>query len=339
MIDNPLFSIIIPIYNVEKYLPECIERVIKQSIDTLSKAEIILIDDGSTDNSSKLCDEYQKKYPDNICVIHKKNAGLLMARRTGFECAKGKYIINCDSDDYIAEDTLENLEKIVSNTSADVIFYNIVIFDEENKKDLMFENVFSDRLESVVDKESVLDDYLLSYHIVSMCCKAFKRTCLDISLDYEKFGRLGFGEDALQSLEVYSNANNFVYLNKPLYYYRQGYGMTDSFKENYFDEFKKVFVEIENTSKKWELSDIDNKLAVKFFGILGRSITQGKEKKFTYGERKKYLEKLRNDDYVEKYIQLFQNNKNKLSKSHSLVCSLLIKKWYLVLHLLLKIRR
>ncbi len=88
-------SIIVPVYNVEKYLKECIESILSQ---TYKNIEIILIDDGSTDNSGKICDEYLKK-DSRVKVIHKENGGLSDARNTGIEIASGKYIGFVDSDD------------------------------------------------------------------------------------------------------------------------------------------------------------------------------------------------------------------------------------------------
>ena len=94
---SPLVTIVVPIYNVEKYLTRCVDSIINQTYQNL---EIILVDDGSPDNCPRICDEYAKK-DHRIKVIHKINAGLGMARNTGIENATGKYICFFDSDDYI----------------------------------------------------------------------------------------------------------------------------------------------------------------------------------------------------------------------------------------------
>lgn len=126
-----LFSVIVPVYNVAEWLVECIESILKQ---TYSDYELILVDDGSTDESGKLCDEYAGKYS-RIRVIHKKNGGLSEARNFGEEVAKGEYLLFVDSDDYIAEWALkkaaENIEKyhpeiIVPEGSFDVYDGGIV---------------------------------------------------------------------------------------------------------------------------------------------------------------------------------------------------------------------
>ena len=97
MRENITFSVIIPIYNVEAFLKECIDSVLQQ---TYKDYEIILVDDGSTDESGAIADTYARNYP-GINVIHRNNGGLSAARNTGIEAAKGRYIIFVDSDDYI----------------------------------------------------------------------------------------------------------------------------------------------------------------------------------------------------------------------------------------------
>ena len=110
-----LISVIVPVYNVEKYLRQCVESLIDQ---TYKDVEIILVDDGSKDGSGKICDEYAEKY-DFIRVIHKENAGLGLARNTGMESAKGDFVNFVDSDDYLKPDTLEKLVKALNENGAD----------------------------------------------------------------------------------------------------------------------------------------------------------------------------------------------------------------------------
>lgn len=100
---TPLVSVIVPAYNAEKYIVKCIESVIKQ---TYSNLELILVDDGSTDTTGRLCDKYSKE-DKRVCVIHKKNAGVAAARNTGLQAATGKYIVFLDSDDWLDLDIVE----------------------------------------------------------------------------------------------------------------------------------------------------------------------------------------------------------------------------------------
>lgn len=113
---NAKISVIIPVYNVEEYLERCVDSVLAQ---TFTDIEVILVDDGSTDNSGKICDEYAEKDP-RISVIHKENGGLSDARNSGIEAANGKYIGFVDSDDYIDTDMYEFLYGIAQKENADV---------------------------------------------------------------------------------------------------------------------------------------------------------------------------------------------------------------------------
>ena len=117
-------SVVIPVYNVEKYLKECVDSVLKQ---TYFSYEIILVDDGSTDASAKICDEYAAK-DSRISVIHKPNGGLSSARNTGLQKARGAYVYFLDSDDYIVEYALEKLVEAAERDNADIVFFDAVSF-------------------------------------------------------------------------------------------------------------------------------------------------------------------------------------------------------------------
>jgi len=123
---DELVTVVVPIYNVEKYLDRCINSIVGQ---TYSNLEIILVDDGSPDNCPRMCDEWAGR-DSRIKVIHKKNAGLGMARNTGIENATGSYICFFDSDDYIATDTIERSVELAVRERADTVifgFYNVGI--------------------------------------------------------------------------------------------------------------------------------------------------------------------------------------------------------------------
>lgn len=119
-----LISVIIPVYNVEDYLCECVDSAINQTYKNL---EIILVDDGSTDSSGKICDDYAEK-DERISVIHQENGGLSAARNAGLDKASGEYIYFLDSDDYIAEDTFEILIPIAQKDNSDIVFFDAVSF-------------------------------------------------------------------------------------------------------------------------------------------------------------------------------------------------------------------
>lgn len=123
-----MFSFIIPCYNVEKYLAECVDSILAQSV---ADFEVILVNDGSKDNTGAICDAYAAKDP-RVKVIHKENGGQSSARNMGTAVAKGDYIIYIDSDDFIMD--RDFLKKMAENAGSDIIFYKHKKFDDETKQ-------------------------------------------------------------------------------------------------------------------------------------------------------------------------------------------------------------
>lgn len=121
---NPAISVVVPVYNVEAYLRECVDSVLNQ---TMGDFEVILVDDGATDSSGSICDEYGRQDP-RIQVIHQTNGGLSAARNTGLDAAKGDYVYFLDSDDYIVPHALEKLCHIAKKEGADVVFFDASVF-------------------------------------------------------------------------------------------------------------------------------------------------------------------------------------------------------------------
>lgn len=147
-----LFSIVIPVYNVETYLDECLHSILNQVIWFKEEYEVILIDDGSTDRSGKICDEYMEKYPDIIRVFHNSNHGLLWTRRFGFKQAQGDYVINCDSDDLLEDEALAKLNRIVKKYKyPDIVIYNHNRYDGKNKT-IAFKDIFTTNQDCTVKK-------------------------------------------------------------------------------------------------------------------------------------------------------------------------------------------
>ena len=204
---SKLISVIIPVYNMEKYLKRCLDSVLKQ---TYSNLEIIVVDDGSIDNSGKICDEYSKK-DNRIKVIHKENGGISDVRNVGIENATGDYIGFVDSDDYIAEDMFETLYNLSEENSADI---SIVSFYEMYNGKLI--GVRDDKSLTEMNKEEALKELLIDTNIQSyMWNKLLKR---------ELFENLKFPlgknfEDIATVLLIFERANKVVLLQDPKYYY------------------------------------------------------------------------------------------------------------------------
>lgn len=334
-----LFSVVVPVYNVEEYLDECIQSILQQVSTINNGCEILLINDGSTDSSGTLCDVYGEKYPNIVKVFHNQNQGLLATRRYGFKKASGEYIINCDSDDLIETKMFESVnEIIVKYDNPDIILINHYGYDGKNKT-IRYRNIFSSEHDSVVSKNAVLSEYMSGYSIVSMWGKIIKKSCIDVDRDYTEYEGLNTGEDTLQSIEFFTNASTFVYLNEPLYDYRCESGMTAKFDMNYYFTFKKIFKQIEKENNSWKLNDFDKLFANKVLQMSGRAITQSRYNKWkSLCEQKQYLKSIRDDELFKNSICFIRFFKCDLQKSHILLLRMLKKNQLSMICVLLRLK-
>ena len=116
--EAPLFTVVVPVYKAEAYLEACLKTLADQSFD---QYEVILVDDGSPDNSGVICDAWQQRYPHIFRVIHQKNAGQIMARNAAIQAAKGEFLIFVDSDDVLRTDALEIIAAYIRQFDADMV--------------------------------------------------------------------------------------------------------------------------------------------------------------------------------------------------------------------------
>ena len=133
MSENYLLSVVMPIYNSEKYLVKSIDSVVEQSIGFEKNIQLILVNDGSTDNSEKICLSYKEKYPENVIYVKQENRGVSAARNKGIEFIKGKYVNFLDSDDCWTVDALEKLTDFFEKNydKTDIVAARKVLFDGE----------------------------------------------------------------------------------------------------------------------------------------------------------------------------------------------------------------
>lgn len=212
------FSILIPVYNVEKYLEKCLDSVLSQ---TFADYEVILADDGSKDNSGAICDEYQKRYPDKIRVFHKQNEGLLLTRRFSLKQAKGEYVVFVDSDDYVSPDLLSTLNEKFEHYNADMLIYNFYRFidgeEEMSSPKIPFEDgtIFEGE-----GKIKLYESFVLYHTFVNMWIKAVKLSAVDVDADYMPWN-VSRSEDVIQTFPLLVGAKKIVYIDEKLYYYRK----------------------------------------------------------------------------------------------------------------------
>jgi len=213
-----LISILIPVYNVAKYLPHCLESIVKQKFKDY---EIILVDDGSTDESGEICDEFQVIHSSNTRVIHQKNQGLLGARIAAIREAKGKYCLCLDSDDYWEEECLEKLEKLVVRTKAEVIIFECKVYVEETGFTKTKPPNFGSNRKFVNDKEILYKELICGYSLNSIWRKLILTRLMKEGInEYDKLPLHLAAEDLVQSLYPITYANIVYYSSEQLYVYR-----------------------------------------------------------------------------------------------------------------------
>ncbi len=220
MQNSPLLSVIIPVYNVEKYLRNCLDSILAQDF---TDYEVILVDDGSTDHSGVLCDEYAADHP-AFCCIHKTNGGHTSARKCGYEASKGEYVTFVDSDDWIAPHMYRKLCQAIRDSHADIILCNHIaaMQDREEICTMPFAPGFYDktRLEEEVYPSMLYSGTFYKYGISpNLWNKAFRRDLLKKHLMHVP-DDIAVGEDALASYSCILDAGSAYVLPDALYYYR-----------------------------------------------------------------------------------------------------------------------
>lgn len=214
------FSILVPVYNVEKYLEQCVESLLNQTYK--GEYEIILVDDGSTDFSGLICDEYQKINPDKIKVVHKENGGHTSARLEAIKNATGEYSLFCDSDDFVENNLLETIYNVLNeNPDTDMVMYSFFYYEDGNKKPRnisVWENteIFEDE-----QKKKLYNLLITTPHLNALWTKAIKSEILkNDPTDYNTIMNKDIAEDAYLITYFLTACKKIVNINKPLYNYR-----------------------------------------------------------------------------------------------------------------------
>lgn len=257
------FSVILPVYNVEKYLRECIDSVLEQNFIDF---ELILVDDGSKDNSPLICDEYALK-DERIKVIHKSNGGLSDARNMGTAKATGEYIIYIDSDDFItSKNFLNDIHKKATETQSDIILYKFSKFFDDTKK--LANCTFSlNFVENINDPDQLINALVKNDAYYGMAwIKAFRRKiAITNNIQFEK-GLLGEDMDWYFNLILCSNTISAIDTSYIAYRQREG-SITTSLKLKNLTDF--IYI-LEKWSKKIENADTTDSKKNALLGALAK---------------------------------------------------------------------
>lgn len=317
--DSYLVSIIVPIYNVEKYLDRCIQSVLNQSYENL---EIILVDDGSPDRSSEICDEYRKS-DQRIIVVHKENGGLSDARNAGLILAKGKYIIFLDSDDYIEHTMVEDAVTVLEKNNSDIViwgYYADFVDEDENliSSKTINPSISGNYLKSDFYEVTITNEIIgiLGY----AWNKMYKKSLL-LNNDFKFTKGLSLIEDIEFNGPVLTSAERITFIEKPYVHYMQRSRETlgTKFYENYYELKKMAMNTVESMLSEWGKTDceISKIKSILLYNTL-KSTTRllSKAENYTKDEKDIYLKTLLNKSDVQDILSAYspKNHKDRLIK-------------------------
>ncbi len=310
MINNMLFSILVPVYNSEQFLGECIESVFSQSF---SSWELILVDDGSTDSSGMIVDRYSLLDP-RVHAYHKENGGQLHTRQFAAKKAKGEYCIFLDSDDLLDKNALETIAVYLDQSKSDCIVYGFRIFDDNGR---IIDMCSDSESVEITGTENNIVKLICNVSYNSMCRKAIKRTILLNSIkDYDYSIRQA--EDLQQSIDIYLQLNSVFYISEVLYNYRSNSSSishTTNVIKQQDDIFKVRSYVLRQLESKCSLSDDSQIKIQKFFSKCFISIIKQLAPAMPYAEYKDILKKYMTTEYFQ-YITKKRNNRRIMNACH-----------------------
>lgn len=331
---EPIISIVVPVYNVEKYLKRCIESLLKQDI---SEKEIILIDDGSKDSSPQICDQYCAEYP-FIRVLHKKNEGLGYARNSGISLARGKYVSFVDSDDEIEENHYVKLVSAAEHSRADACLSGMTDVYENSSKSTphpLAGNIF--------DKIGIMNILLPSmigydlqggnYSGMSVCRGIYKRALLIEKGIVFPSEREYISEDVIFDIKFMKNAECVVIVDGAGYYYYHNAGsLTTKYKENRFEDSRKLFLyEAELIKECANYKNLWNRIASMFLSNIRVSMMHETIYKDVISSYRRISEMLR-DKEVQKLVREYDYSK--MPKKQKYFCVAIKMKMVFVVQLM-----
>lgn len=319
-------SVIVPVYNVEKFIDKCLNSIVNQ---TLKEIEIIVVNDGTKDNSQKIIDKYVKKYPDKIKSYIKENGGQGSARNYGLKKTTGEYIGYVDSDDFVEKDMYKKLYNKAKENNYDIVVcgnYN-VSEDYQNKNIDAFINNYNTDLENIF------------FGKMAVWNKIYKR---DILIKNKlEFKEKVWYEDLAFTLKAIMNSNTFAFIDEPLYDYliREGSTMNNSNVQRnleILDAFNDILSYIQHNKKEEYFNKIEF-LAIDhiYISAIVRVLKAEADDKV----KRETINKL--IDYMNKKFPNYKNNKyiNTLSKNRKIIYKLINIKMYGLINLIFKVKK
>ena len=300
MKEQPKISIIVPVYNVEKYLPNCLDSLVNQ---TYGNIEIICVNDSSPDRSGTILAEYAARHP-NITILTQQNAGVSAARNTGVAAATGDYLMFVDGDDWVDETICAELLDAALTHSADCAMcsYSKDYPDHSTINHIFPENIvwneeetatkFHRRLFGLIGEETRHPENIDL--IVSPCMQLFRKDLCN-GISFVDLKEIGTCEDCLFQMDVYANCRKFAYIDRPLYHYRKNNAssLTTKYKSYLFDRWQNLYTRMERLISQHHYPEIyrtalNNRILFSLIG-LGLNEIAAETTFFQKAKRLKYI--------------------------------------------------
>lgn len=336
-----LVSVVVPIYNVEKYLDRCIASIVDQTYRNL---EIILVDDGSPDNCPRICDAWAQKDA-RIRVIHKHNQGLGMARNTGIEHATGDYICFFDSDDYVDHETVEKAYKTAQRTRSDIVVFGMKHVNEDGEVTLYRapqtpKETFCGKEVQEVFLPDLIDNSHRDVQVQNLLLSAC--SCL-FSMDLIKKTKWRFvsereliSEDCYSLIWLYKHVQCVAVISEGLYYYQVNQkSLTHTFKHDRHIKNRHFYVQCSRMAEEQGMGEeVLRSIAALYLGFTIAALKHLAATKLAYCEKKQILRQMLDDSVLQSAIERIQDrdygrmkNNYFLIMHHRLfaLCYLLIK--------------
>ncbi len=311
--NNTLFSIIIPIYNCEKYIERCINSILFQDIDNF---ELILVNDGSTDSSNKICKEYEAK-DKRIKLISKNNSGVSDTRNIGLKSAKGKYVLFLDSDDFVEKNYLSSVVEIITE-HPEVELINFGFYSDVNSagNEVISSDIINSKFLYMKNKQEIKENmvYLWDKHMLyNIWNKIYLKEVIDKNnLEFPKYN---FGEDMEFNKRYLNSISVFLNSDKCFYHYikeRKG-SITATYKEELFDVRINEYIQFNNYFKAQGLRPEEylefssRRFIERVLGCIENICSS----KVRLKERCKKIKKIVNNEYVIYSVRIAKPNSKK----------------------------
>ena len=336
--EKGLVTVVLPIYNVEKYLNRCIESVANQTYKNL---EILLIDDGSPDNCPKICDEWAER-DRRIRVIHKQNAGLGMARNTGIDNATGEYICFFDSDDYVDKNTIEESFLLAQKENADVVIFGLnTVSKNGNIINSFIPFAEPETYGGIQVQNDFLPEYIAPDPLGDGYRKFYMSSCVALySMDVIKNNNFHFvserdiiSEDIYSLIKLFSFVKKVAILPKACYYYcENNTSLSRTHRADRYEKIRYFYLECVKLCKNLKYNDtIIHRVSKPYLAYTISALKQECQI-----DCKKSVKSIVDDEVLQSVLK--NNLKDKVSFGRRVLFFAIRKKMYNLCYLLLKFK-